>query len=930
MALAPEQAGIGIRRHYTNADTHPFDQVEWERRDARISNWKTGEVAFEQLGVEFPVGWSLNATNIVAQKYFRGTPDTDEREWSLKQVADRVADTITDWGIRDGYFVTDEEAEAFRAELKFIIITQRAAFNSPVWFNIGVEGVPQQASACFILSVDDKMDSILNWYVEEGTIFKGGSGAGINLSRIRSSKEFLKGGGTASGPVSFMRGADASAGTIKSGGKTRRAAKMVILNVDHPDIEEFIWCKSREEKKARALRDAGFDMDLDGIDITSIQYQNANNSVRVTDEFMQAVVDDTDWHLRAVHDGAIVKTIRARDLMRQISQASWECADPGMQFDTTINHWHTACNTGRINGSNPCSEYMHIDNSACNLASINLLHYLGEDGVFDVNAYKHTIEIMFTAQEILVGNADYPTVPIGDNSRKFRQLGLGYANLGALLMALGLPYDSDEGRALAGAITSLMTGHAYATSARTASRMGPFAGYAENAEHMLRVLGQHRAAAATIDEELVPPALLSAAQQSWDTACELAAEVGVRNSQATVLAPTGTIGLMMDCDTTGVEPDLGLVKMKKLVGGGTMSIVNQTIPRALTKLGYTDAQMDEIVAYINENMSILGAPHIKAEHIPVFACSMGDNIIHYTGHIRMMGAVQPFISGAISKTVNMPEDVSVEEVEKIHIEAWQLGIKAVAIYRDNCKVAQPLSASKKDDDEIDPVAGATEVIERVVEKIVYQPVRQKLPRTRVSRTFEFRVADCKGFVTVGQYEDGRPGEIFVRVSKQGSTLAGIMDAFAISVSHGLQYGVPLRSFIEAFTGMRFEPAGMTDDPDIRIANSLMDYLFRRMAIEYLSPEERAELNILTTSERMQPTLPGVDEGIETRQGSEMPVDPPSIESVTTLLTETQTTMVREVKTSNHDAPMCMQCGVTMQRAGSCHACPSCGTTSGCS
>jgi ribonucleoside-diphosphate reductase alpha chain len=930
MALAPEQAGIGIRRHYTNADTHPFDQVEWERRDARISNWKTGEVAFEQLGVEFPLGWSLNATNIVAQKYFRGTPDTDEREWSLKQVADRVADTITDWGIRDGYFVSDEEAEAFRAELKFIIITQRAAFNSPVWFNIGVEGVPQQASACFILSVDDKMDSILNWYVEEGTIFKGGSGAGINLSRIRSSKEFLKGGGTASGPVSFMRGADASAGTIKSGGKTRRAAKMVILNVDHPDIEEFIWCKSREEKKARALRDAGFDMDLDGIDITSIQYQNANNSVRVTDEFMQAVVDDTDWHLRAVHDGAIVKTIRARDLMRQISQATWECADPGMQFDTTINHWHTACNTGRINGSNPCSEYMHIDNSACNLASINLLRYLDEDGVFDIEAYKHTIEIMFTAQEILVGNADYPTVPIGDNSRKFRQLGLGYANLGALLMALGLPYDSDEGRALAGAITSLMTGHAYATSARTASRMGPFAGFAENAEHMLRVLGQHRAAAATIDEELVPPALLSAAQQSWDTACELAAEVGVRNSQASVLAPTGTIGLMMDCDTTGVEPDLGLVKMKKLVGGGTMSIVNQTIPRALTKLGYTDAQMDEIVAYINENMSILGAPHIKAEHIPVFACSMGDNIIHYTGHIRMMGAVQPFISGAISKTVNMPEDVSVEEVEKIHIEAWQLGIKAVAIYRDNCKVAQPLSASKKDDDEIDPVAGATEVIERVVEKIVYQPVRQKLPRTRVSRTFEFRVADCKGFVTVGQYEDGRPGEIFVRVSKQGSTLAGIMDAFAISVSHGLQYGVPLRSFIEAFTGMRFEPAGMTDDPDIRIANSLMDYLFRRMAIEYLSPEERAELNILTTSERMQPTLPGVDEGIETRQGSEMPVDPPSIESVTTLLTETQTTMVREVKTTNHDAPMCMQCGVTMQRAGSCHACPSCGTTSGCS
>ena len=936
MALAQDQAGIGIGRYFTTGETHPYDMVEWERRDARISNWKTGEIAFEQLGVEFPVGWSLNATNIVSQKYFRGTPGTDEREWSLKQVADRVVDTITEWGIRDGYFIDDDEAKAFSDELKYLIITQRAAFNSPVWFNIGVPGVPQQASACFILSVEDRMSSILNWYVEEGTIFKGGSGAGINLSRIRSSKEYLKGGGTASGPVSFMRGADASAGTIKSGGKTRRAAKMVILNVDHPDVEEFIWCKSREEKKARALRDAGFDMDLDGIDITSIQYQNANNSVRVTDEFMQAVVDDTDWHLRAVYDGAIVKTMKARDLMRQISQATWECADPGMQFDTTINHWHTAANTGRINGSNPCSEYMHIDNSACNLASLNLLTFLDDTDTFDIEGYRNTIEIVFTAQEILVGNADYPTEPIGENSRRFRQLGIGYANIGALLMALGLPYDSDEGRALAGALTSLMTGHAYATSARTAARMGPFAGYAENQEHMLRVLDQHRAAASSIDETLVPADLLSAAQKSWDDACELAAQVGVRNSQASVLAPTGTIGLMMDCDTTGVEPDLGLVKMKKLVGGGTMTIVNQTIPRALVRLGYAPDEIDAIVAYINENMSILGAPHIKAEHIPVFACSMGDNTIHYSGHLRMMGAVQPFISGAISKTVNLPQEVTVEEVEQLHIDAWRLGIKAVAVYRDNCKVAQPLSASKKGDDDVDTGmsaegAGAVEkIIEKIVEKVVYEPVRQKLPRTRVSRTFEFRVADCKGFVTVGEYEDGRPGEIFVRVSKQGSTLAGIMDAFAISVSHGLQYGVPLRSFIDAFTGMRFEPAGMTDDPDIRIANSLMDYLFRRMAIEYLSPAERAELNILTTAERMQPTLPGVEDAIiETRQGSEMPSDPPSIESVTTLMSETTRTVVSETRI-NHDAPMCMQCGVTMQRAGSCHACPSCGTTSGCS
>ena len=808
-----------------------------------------------------PRRWSLNATNIVAQKYFRGTLGTPEREWSLRQVIDRVADTITEWGARDGYFVDTEEAETFNAELKHLLVNQKVAFNSPVWFNIGVKGVPQQASACFILAVDDTMDSILNWYVEEGTIFKGGSGSGINLSRIRSSHELLKGGGTASGPVSFMRGADASAGTIKSGGKTRRAAKMVILDVDHPDVEEFIWCKAREEQKARVLRDAGFDMDLDGADSHSTQYQNANNSVRVTDEFMQAVVDDADWHLRAVTSGEVLKTVRARDLMRQISQATWECADPGMQFDTTINHWHTAANTGRINGSNPCSEYMHLDNSACNLASLNLLTFLPEGGEFDVEGFKSAVEVIFTAQEILVGNADYPTEAIGENARRFRQLGLGYANLGALLMALGLPYDSDEGRALAGAITGLMTGHAYATSAVTAARMGPFAGYAENEEHMLRVLDQHREKMADIDEELVPVELLSAAQQSWDQACSTAAMHGVRNSQASVLAPTGTIGLMMDCDTTGVEPDLGLTKMKKLVGGGTMTIVNQTVPRALRRLGYTDAQVQAIVDHIDHEKTILGAPDLKAEHIPVFACSMGDNAIHYSGHVRMMGAVQPFISGAISKTVNMPEDVTVEDVEQLHIDAWRLGVKAVAIYRDNCKVAQPLAMAKKegaseDGDAPEGAAAATQVVERVVERVVQEPYRQKLAKTRRARTFEFRVADCKGFVTVGEYEDGRPGEIFISVSKQGSTLAGIMDAFAISISHGLQYGVPLRSFVDTFTGQRFEPAGMTDDPDIRFATSLMDYLFRKLAILYLSPEERAELGIHTVAERTQPTLPG--------------------------------------------------------------------------
>jgi len=952
MALAPEQAGIGLGRHFTTEGVHPYDELEWERRDARITNFRDGSVAFEQRDVEFPVSWSLNATNIVAQKYFRGTLGTPEREWSLRQVVDRVADTITRWGVEGGYFVDEREADTFNAELKHLLVTQKAAFNSPVWFNIGVHGVPQQASACFILSVDDSMDSILNWYREEGIIFKGGSGAGVNLSRIRSSVELLRGGGTASGPVSFMRGADASAGTIKSGGKTRRAAKMVILDIDHPDIEEFIWCKALEERKARVLEQAGFDMDLDGRDSHSIQYQNANNSVRVTDEFMQAVVDDGDWSLREVTSGAVFRTVKARELFRQIAHAAWECADPGMQFDTTINHWHTAANTGRINGSNPCSEYMHLDDSACNLASLNLLKFLADDESFDVEGFRHAVEIMFTGQEILVGRADYPTEPIADTSRRFRQLGLGYANLGALLMALGLPYDSDAGRAYGAAITSLMTGHAYEVSARTASRMGPFAGFAENREHMLRVLRQHQEAASRIDEELVEPNLLSAAQESWDMACELGERYGVRNSQASVLAPTGTIGLMMDCDTTGIEPDLGLVKTKKLVGGGTMSIVNQTVPRALEQLGYGPGEIDDIVAYIDEHKSILGAPHLATEHLPVFACSMGDNTIHYTGHVRMMAAVQPFISGAISKTVNMPEDVSVEDVEQLHIDAWRMGVKAIAIYRDNCKVGQPLSTTKKEAAVL-PTAGsgATQVIERIIK----QPVREKLPRNRTSRTFEFRVAECKGFVTVGEYTDGRPGEIFLKVSKQGSTLAGIMDAFSISVSYGLQYGVPLRNFVEAFTNTRFEPAGITDDAELRIATSILDYIFRRLAVDYLSYEERAELGILTTGERTQPTLPGVEETVvETRQGQDVPADPPSIDSSSPTLfdsdgapkepslleragvtdagkpTGAPNPAIRPVVASSVDAPYCMQCGVQMQRAGSCHACPSCGSTSGCS
>ena len=946
MSIAPDRLSIGIRRHFTSAGQHPYDSVSWDRRDARISNWKDGSVAFEQKDVEIPSNWSLNATNIVTQKYFRGTPGTPERESSLRQVIDRVADTITTWGIEGGYFVDTEEAEAFRDELKFILVTQRAAFNSPVWFNIGVKGVPQQASACFILAVEDTMAGILNWYREEGTIFKGGSGSGINLSNIRSSYEHLQGGGTASGPVSFMRGADASAGTIKSGGKTRRAAKMVILNVDHPDLEEFIWCKAKEENKARVLRDAGFDMDLDGADAFSIQYQNANNSVRITDEFMHAVKEDRDWDLRAVVDGRPVRTLRARDLWRQIATASWECADPGLQFDTTINKWHTSAASGRINGSNPCSEYMHVDNSACNLSSINLLQYLDSSDVFDVDAYKHTIEIMFTAQEILVGRADYPTEAIGVNSLKFRQLGLGYANLGALLMALGLAYDSLEGRAWAASLTSLMTGHAYATSARTASRMGPHAGFAENETHMLKVLRMHRDADREIDNvNIVQSDLVLAASQAWDSAVRDGEEYGVRNAQATVLAPTGTIGLMMDCDTTGIEPDLGLVKFKKLVGGGNMVIVNQTVPRALKNLGYEQPVIDRIVAYIDTNKTIVGSPDIKAEHLSVFACSMGDNTIHYEGHVRMMGAVQPFLSGAISKTVNMPAEATVEEIEELHMLSWELGLKAVAVYRDNCKVGQPLSTAKKDDDSKDSGAGAaTAVVEKVIERIVAQPVRQKLPRSRRGRTFEFRVADCKGFATIGEYEDGRPGEVFLTVSKQGSTLSGIMDAFAKSISYGLQYGVPLRAFVEAFTNMRFEPAGMTDDPDIRIASSIMDYLFRRLGLEYLTYDERVELGIFSRDERLQPTLPGVDETIvETNSGNEMVQDPKTIPSAGELADQMNAGLAPLAPSTDHspaqgiprvithsDAPMCMQCGVQMQRAGSCHACPSCGSTSGCS
>ena len=941
MAIAPQRLGIGIRRYFTIDDRHPYDEVIWERRDARISNFRDGSVAFEQLNVEVPSTWSFNATNILAQKYFRGTLGTAERETSLKQVVDRIVDTITTWGVERDYFVDVEEADAFTAELKHLLITQKAAFNSPVWFNIGVKGVPQQGSACFILAVEDSMRSILNWYTEEGIIFKGGSGAGVNLSKIRSSAELLEGGGTASGPVSFMRGADASAGTIKSGGKTRRAAKMVILDADHPDLEEFIWCKANEEKKARVLRDAGFDMDLDGKDIHSIQYQNANNSVRISDDFMEAVLSDSDWHLTARDGGATVRTVKARDIWRQIARAAWECADPGLQFATTINAWHTSSNTERINGSNPCSEYMHIDNSACNLASLNLMKFLQDDGRFDVDAFKASIEVLFTAQEIIVGAADYPTEKIGDNSRKFRQLGLGYANLGALLMASGLAYDSDAGRAWAAAITALMTGHAYVTSARTAGRMGPHEGYAENAAPMLKVLAKHRDASYQIDTKLAPRDILDAAQTAWEEAVDLGARHGVRNAQASVLAPTGTIGLLMDCDTTGVEPDLGLVKFKKLVGGGNMAIVNQTVPRALAKLGYTPDQVGAIVAYIDENKSIVGAPALQPEHLDVFACSMGDNTIHYLGHVKMMGAIQPFISGAISKTVNMPEDVSIEDVENLHLDAWRLGVKAVAIYRDNCKVGQPLSTAKKDGESSSSVFATDSVAAELYTKItkleaalelaktegshvVVGAVRERLPRRRVSTTFAFRVADCEGYVTVGEYEDGRPGEAFIKVSKQGSTLAGIMDAFSISISLGLQHGVPLATYVRKYVNMKFEPSGMTDDADLRIATSLVDYIFRRLALEYLNASEREELGVLSTSERIQPTLPEIVEQATPTVGVSVS---PTLVDLSRQSSEQHTPVSR---TQQIDAPMCFQCGNSMQRAGSCYVCSSCGATSGCS
>jgi ribonucleoside-diphosphate reductase alpha chain len=928
---APAKTNLGkaltIERIYTTAGVHPYDTVKWERRDVVQTNWKSGEVIFEQKGVEYPEFWSVNASTIVTTKYFRGAMGAENREWSLKQVIDRVVLTYTKAGKENGYFATSNDAEIFEHELTHMLMHQIFSYNSPVWFNVGTNA-PQQVSACFILSVDDTMDSILNWYREEGFIFKGGSGAGLNLSRIRSSKELLKSGGTASGPVSFMRGADSSAGTIKSGGATRRAAKMVVLDVDHPDIEEFIETKVREEDKIRALRDAGFDMDLGGKDIVSVQYQNANNSVRVSDAFMRAYENGESFGLTARSTGEVIETVDAKQLFRKMAEAAWACADPGIQYDDTINEWHTNPETGRINASNPCSEYMSLDNSSCNLASLNLMKFLKADGSFDVKNFVKVTELVITSMDISICFADFPTAPIGETTRNFRQLGIGYANLGALLMASGLAYDSDGGRALAGAITSLLTGVSYRRGAELAGIVGAYNGYARNASAHTRVMRKHQNATesaksvSTLDKDV-----WSEAVKQWATGNTLGEKNGWRNAQASVLAPTGTIGLMMDCDTTGIEPDLALVKFKKMVGGGSMQIVNQTVPLALKKLGYTDETIEAIVAYIAENGNIIDAPGLKTEHYSVFDCAMGIRSISAMGHVHMMAACQPFLSGAISKTVNLPSDATVAEIEEVYYQGWKLGLKALAVYRDNCKVGQPLSDSKGKKDDV------------VVEE-AHTPTRKRLPKSRPAQTTSFSVGGAEGYMTSGAYADGALAEVFLKLGKQGSTLAGVMDAFSIAVSIGLQYGVPLETFVEKFSNLRFEPAGMTDDVDIRMAQSMMDYIFRRLALDYLPFESRSALGIYSAAERARALESGeytadekpvaklaapVKKSESKKQEVKIekaPVDNSSVGSSMELFEK-----MAGVKS---DAPLCMTCGVKMRMAGSCFVCEGCGNTSGCS
>ncbi|MEV8506516.1 vitamin B12-dependent ribonucleotide reductase [Actinoplanes sp. NPDC051475] len=947
--------GLRVERVWTTEGVHPYDEVEWERRDVVMTNWRDGSINFEQRGVEYPTFWSVNAANIVTTKYFRGAVGTPEREWSLKQLIDRVVKTYRKAGEDHRYFASPADAEVFEHELTWMLLHQVFSFNSPVWFNVGTTS-PQQVSACFILSVDDSMDSILDWYKEEGLIFKGGSGSGVNLSRIRSSRELLSSGGTASGPVSFMRGADASAGTIKSGGATRRAAKMVILDVDHPDIEEFVFTKAREENKIRALRDAGFDMDLGGSDIVSVQYQNANNSVRVSDEFMRAVEEGGAFDLRGRLHGEVIESIDAKKLFTDIAKAAWECADPGMQYDDTINDWHTNPETGRITASNPCSEYMSLDDSSCNLASLNLMKFLNADGGFEVQKFVKSVEFVITAMEISIAFADFPTPKIGDTTRAYRQLGIGYANLGALLMASGLPYDSEGGRSVAAGITSLMTGTAYRRSAELAGVVGPYDGYARNAEAHKRVMRKHAAANDEVrPSSPVATALVKEATKQWQDGIKIGEKNGWRNAQASVLAPTGTIGLMMDCDTTGIEPDLALVKFKKLVGGGSMQIVNQTVPRALRSLGYPEEQVEAIVEHIADHGNVVDAPGLKPEHYPVFDCAMGERSIAPMGHVRMMAAVQPFISGAISKTVNMPESATVEDIEHIHFQGWKLGLKALAIYRDNCKVGQPLSAAKPN-----KAVASTETpaqVEKVVEKVVeYRPVRKRLPKKRPSETVSFSVGGAEGYLTASSYPDDGLGEVFLKMSKQGSTLAGVMDAFSVAISIGLQYGVPLETFVSKFTNMRFEPAGMTDDPDVRMAASVMDYIFRRLALDFLPYDTRAELGIFTAKERaaqiaaeaaaeagnvdlagMAASAPvSAPVGAATAPAAAVPAAEVKAPAEAKAPAETEkeahssTELLEIVLGTSADAPLCFTCGTKMRPAGSCYVCEGCGSTSGCS
>ena len=942
--------GLSIDRIYTTAGVHPYDEVTWERRDVVQTNWKSGEVIFEQRGVEYPDFWSVNASTIVTTKYFRGAVGHENREWSLKQVIDRVVLTYTKAGKEYGYFASDVDAEVFEHELTWMLMHQVFSFNSPVWFNVGTTA-PQQVSACFILSVDDTMDSILNWYREEGMIFKGGSGAGLNLSRIRSSKELLKSGGTASGPVSFMRGADASAGTIKSGGATRRAAKMVVLDVDHPDIEEFIETKVREEDKIRALRDAGFDMDLGGKDIISVQYQNANNSVRVSDKFMKAYENGEQFGLVGRASGEVIETVEAKALFRKMAEAAWACADPGIQYDDTINDWHTNPETGRINASNPCSEYMSLDNSSCNLASLNLMKFLKADGSFDVKNFVKATELIITSMDISICFADFPTEAIGRTTVDYRQLGIGFANVGALLMASGLAYDSDGGRALAGAITSLMTGTSYRRSAEIAGIVGAYNGYARNAAGHTRVMRKHQAAShAAKAQTTLDSDVWSEANKQWDQGIEIGEKNGWRNAQASVLAPTGTIGLMMDCDTTGIEPDLALVKFKKLVGGGSMQIVNQTIPMALRKLGYTEETVEAIVEYIAANGNVIDAPGLKTEHYDIFDCAMGARSISAMGHVKMMAACQPYLSGAISKTVNLPSDATVEEIEEVYYEGWKLGLKALAVYRDNCKVGQPLSEGKGANKGTDSNTSSAAASEHPV------ATRKRLPKSRPSRTTSFSVGGAEGYMTAGTYADGALGEVFLKLGKQGSTLAGVMDAFSIAISIGLQYGVPLETFVEKFSNLRFEPAGMTDDADVRMAQSMMDYIFRRLALDYLPYETRSAMGLYTATERQRaldtgeytpdavtssapvtaapkvvdsPKAPAVVAAPVAVKIEASPATPSTSKGDTSDVGSSME-LFEKMSGVKSDAPLCMTCGTKMRMAGSCFVCEGCGNTSGCS